>query len=73
MNDNHGNDCVMIMMLSVTNFNNILVIYKRLVLLVKEIVVLAENQRPVARHWQTVSYNGVSRAPRYERDSNSQP
>ena len=34
--------------------------------------VAGENHRPVASHRQTLSYNVVSSAPRYEQDSNSQ-
>jgi hypothetical protein len=42
------------------------------VLLVEETRVPGENHRPAARHWQTLSHNGVSSTSRHERDSNSQ-
>jgi hypothetical protein len=51
--------------------NNISVISWSSVLLVEETVVLGEKRRPVARHWQTLSHNVVSSAPRNERDLNS--
>jgi hypothetical protein len=50
-------------------FNNMSVIWWQSVLLVE---VAGENHRPVASHRQTLSYNVVSSAPRYEQDSNSQ-
>ena len=50
-------------------FNNVSVIWWQSVLLVE---VAGENHRPVASHRQTLSYNVVSSAPRYEQDSNSQ-
>ena len=53
-------------------FNNISVIAWRSVLLVEETGVPRENHRPVASHWQTLSYNVVSSTPRHERDTNSQ-
>ena len=53
-------------------FNNISVISWRSVVLVEETGVPAENQRPVASHWQTLSHNLVSSTPRHERSSNSQ-
>jgi hypothetical protein len=40
--------------------NNISVISWRSVLLVEETGVPGENHRPVASHWQTLSYNVVS-------------
>ena len=43
----------------VSNFNNILVISWRSVLLVEETWVPAEKLRPVASHWQTLLYNVV--------------
>ena len=51
--------------------NNISVISWSSVLLVEETVVPGEKRRPVARHWQTLSHNVVSSAPRNERDLNS--
>ena len=45
-------------------FNNISVISWRSVFLVEETGVLGENHRPVASHWQTLSYNVVSSTPR---------
>ena len=53
-------------------FNNISVIAWMSVLLVEETGVPRENHRPVASHWQTLSYNVVSSTPRHERDTNSQ-
>ena len=53
-------------------FNNIPVISWRLVLLVEETGIPRENHRPVASHWQTLSLNVVSSAPRHEHDSSSQ-
>jgi hypothetical protein len=53
-------------------FNNVSVISRRSVLLVKEIGVSGENHRPVASYWQTLSQNVVSSTPRHERGSNSQ-
>ena len=47
-------------------FNNISV------LLVEETRVSIEKHRPPASHWQTLSHNVVSSAPRHELDSNSQ-
>jgi hypothetical protein len=47
-------------------FNNISVISWRQVLLVEETGVCGENHRPVASHWQTLSHNVVSSAPRHE-------
>jgi len=49
-----------------------LLISWRSVILVGETGVPAENRRPVASHWQTLSHNVVSSTPRHERDSNSQ-
>jgi hypothetical protein len=54
-----------------TTCNNISVISWSSVLLVEETVVPGEKRRPVARHWQTLSHNVVSSAPRNERDLNS--
>jgi len=48
-------------------FNNISVIWWRSVLLEET----GENHRPVASHWQTLSYNVVSSTPHHERGSNS--
>ena len=45
-------------------FNNISAISWRLVLLVEETAVPGENHRPVASHWQNLSYNVVSSTPR---------
>jgi len=45
-------------------FNNILVISWLSVLLVEETEVLVEKHRPAASHWQTLSHNVVSSAPR---------
>jgi len=53
--------------------NNISVISWRSALLVEEIGVPGENHRPVASHWQTLSYNVVSSTPRHELGSNSHP
>jgi hypothetical protein len=47
-------------------FNNISVISWRSGLLVEETGVPGENHWPVASHWQTLSYNVVSSAPRRE-------
>jgi len=44
-------------------FNNTSVISWRSVLLVEETVVLGENHRPVASHWQSLSHNVVSSTP----------
>jgi hypothetical protein len=44
-------------------FNNISVISWRSVLLVEETVGPAENYRPVASHWQSLSHNVVSSTP----------
>jgi hypothetical protein len=63
-------DCVVIgilgfwIMVFNTTFNNISVISWRSVLLVEETGVPAENHRPVASHWQTLSQNGVPSIPR---------
>ena len=46
-------------------FNNISVISWRSVLLVEETGVPAENNRPVASHWQTLSHNVVSSTPHH--------
>jgi len=59
-------------MLFNATFNNISVILWRSVLLVDETGVPEENQRPVARHRQTLSHNVVSSIPRHERGMNSQ-
>ena len=48
-------------------FNYISAMSWRLVFLVSETGLPVENQRPVARHWQTLSHNVVSSTPRYER------
>ena len=41
-------------------------LYRVKVLLVEETRVPGENQRPVASHWQTLSYKFVSNTPRHE-------
>ena len=41
-------------------FNNIAVISWQSILMVEETSVPGENHRPVASHWQTLSYNVVS-------------
>jgi hypothetical protein len=52
-------------------FSNISDISWRLALLVQETGVPRKTHRPVAsRHWQTLSYNVVSRTPRHEWGSN---
>jgi hypothetical protein len=56
-----------------TTFNNISVILRRSILLVKETGVPGENHRPAASHWQTLSYDVVSSTPCHEQDLNSQP
>jgi len=53
-------------------FNNISAISWRSVVLLEKTWVPAENNRPVASHWQTYSHNVVSSAPRHERDLMSQ-
>ena len=53
-------------------FNNISAISWRSVLLAEETVVPGENHRPVASHWQTLSYNVVSSTPPHEQGSHSQ-
>ena len=55
-----------------TTFNNISVISGQSVLFVEETGVPVENHRPAASHWQTLSHNVVSSAPRHEQGSNSQ-
>jgi len=50
-------------------FNNISVISWWSALLMEEMGVPRENDRPVASHWQTLSHNVVSSTPRHERDS----
>jgi len=52
-------------------FNNFSAISWRSVLLVEEIVVLGENNRPAVSHWQTLSQNVVSSTHRIW-DSHSQ-
>jgi hypothetical protein len=47
-------------------FNNISVISWQLVLLVEETRVPGEKHRPVASHWQALSHNAVSSAPRQD-------
>jgi len=44
-------------------FNNFSIISWRLALLVEETAVPGENHRPVASHWQNLSYNVVSSTP----------
>jgi hypothetical protein len=51
--------------------NNISVISWQSVLLVEEIGVPEENQKPAASHWQTLSHKIVSSTPCHEQDSNS--
>ena len=59
-----------VMVFNVT-FNNISDISWRLALLVQETGVPRKTHRPVAcRHWQTLSYNVVSRTPRHDWRSN---
>jgi hypothetical protein len=41
-------------------------------LLVEKTGVPGENHRPAASHWQTLSHNVVSSAPRHGQNSNSQ-
>ena len=53
-------------------FNNISVISWRSVLVVEETGVPAENHRPVASHWQTLSHNVVLSTPRHEQVLNLQ-
>ena len=55
-----------------STFNNISVISWRSVLLVEETGVHGENHRPVASHWQTLSYNVVLSTPCHEGGLNSQ-
>ena len=50
-------------------FKNISVISWRPVLLVEETVVLGENHRPAASHWQTWFHNDVSSSPLHEQNS----
>ena len=66
----YGN-MVMVMVFNAT-FNNISVISWWSALLVEETGMPGENQRPAARHWQTLSQNVVSSAPRLSGNSNSQ-
>ena len=47
-------------MVFITTFNNISVISWRSVLLMEETGPPGENHRPVASHWQTLSYNFAS-------------
>jgi len=62
--------CIMVcLMVYNAIFNNISVISWRSVLLPEE---TGENHRPVASHWQTLSYNVVLSTPRHERRSHSQ-
>ena len=51
-------------------FKNISAILWRSVLLVVETRIHGENNRPATRHWQTLSHNVASIAPRHERGSN---
>jgi len=53
-------------------FNNISVISWWSVLLMEETGLHGENHRPVVSHWQTLSINVVSSAPRNEPFWNSQ-
>jgi len=62
---------VWFMVLNAT-FNDISVISWRSVLLVEETGVPGENHHSVASHWQTLSHNVVSSAPRHKRGSNTQ-
>ena len=64
-------DSVRVMVFNAT-FNNISVILWLSVLLEQETGVPRGKHWPVPSHWQTLSYNVVSCAPRQERDSNSQ-
>jgi hypothetical protein len=71
-------DCIVIICVTVVENNFKLFIYfsfflklvwfglwRRSVLFVEEIEVPRENHRPVASHWQTLSHNVVSNAPRH--------
>ena len=60
----------MFMVLNAT-LNNISVISWQSVLLVEEIGVPEENQKPAASHRQTLSHKIVSSTPCHEQDSNS--
>jgi hypothetical protein len=53
-------------------FNNISVLYWRIILLVEETRVTGENHQPAASHRQTLSHNVVSSTHRHEWHSNSQ-
>jgi len=52
-------------------FNNISVISWCSILLVKETRGPGENHQHVTSHWQTLSYNVVSRTSCHKQDSNS--
>jgi hypothetical protein len=72
LNSNHSlisiaidNSMVMVMTFN-TTFNNISVVLWRSVLLLEE---TGENHRPVAIHWQTLSYNVIFNTPCHEQDS----
>ena len=54
---------VRVMLYGYATFNNISVILWWSVLLVEETGVPGENHRPVASHWQTLSYHVVSSRP----------
>ena len=62
---------VRIILLNAT-FNNISVISWLLVLLVEEIIVFGEKQRPATGHSQRLSHKVISSTPCNEWDSNSQ-
>ena len=57
-----NSNVVIVMVFNVTF--NILIIPWRSVLLVEETGIPAENHRPAASHWQTLSHNVVSSTPR---------
>ena len=54
------------------SFKNISVLLWLSDLLVEKTGVPGENHRPAASHWQTLSHNVVSSAPRHGQNSNSQ-
>ena len=62
---------VMAMVFSAT-YSNTSFISRLSVLFVEKTGVPGENHKPVASHWQTLSYNIVASTPHLERDSNSQ-
>jgi hypothetical protein len=62
--DKHNQAWIKISKIGRRLYYNISVISWSSVLLVEETVVPGEKRRPVARHWQTLSYDVVSSAPR---------